>query len=307
MDLGDLTNREVSDGKPVSEEGFEAIAWTSLTINDMLGFFGNQKDERYNAFDGKYGKDDWLLAHSLDNVVIQKNDSFNVYEESYYHFFKENPAVRSRLIALAGDVYDFNVSNVGSGLDYTIQECDSVHLQDIAVRRALTRLKLEDGGTKYELNDLPTIPIFEGGELVQIRGPETKGGHLSPGEIPFHRPEIIRENGVSGWWKKGSVEDWYQKSKVLLVNPNNLRLALEMVSPTAMYFSNGSDFYGVDTSGAFPLNAVYLNIKDARRLYAIDSDNSKVIGSPERSFSDWRNSPPNISSWDKRTIRFEDL
>ncbi|MFC1731984.1 hypothetical protein ACFL6I_16820 [candidate division KSB1 bacterium] len=41
------------------------------------------------------------------------------------------------------EVYDIHPSNVESGLDYSNQECDATHLQDISVRRALTRIKLE--------------------------------------------------------------------------------------------------------------------------------------------------------------------
>ena len=59
---------------------------------------------------------------------------------------------------------------------------------------------------------------------MQVRWIGSEGFDINPGVIPFHRPEKIYRGeikdytgGKSFWWKEGSLEDWYQKAKVLQV------------------------------------------------------------------------------------------
>lgn len=80
------------------------------------------------------------------------------------------------LLAVATDVYDHDLSNCASGLDYTRQEGAATHLQDIAIRRVALRRGWR----------------FTGDELVQIRSHSSYWGNLlSPGRVPFHLPEHI--------------------------------------------------------------------------------------------------------------------
>ena len=307
MDLGDLTNRQVSDGMPMDRDRFRDVAGAKLAIEDMLSYFGTGKDEAYDSFDDRYGEGEWLLTHTFDGEVIQKFDAFGVYEDAYYHHFEQNPDDRTRIVAMASEVYDIAPSNVDSGLDYTIQENDATHLQDIAVRRALTRLKMDDHGAGYSLDHLPVIPIFEGSELVQIRGHKTKGYFLNPGMVPFHRSDQVSDVNLKTWWRTGSVEDWYQKSKTLLVDPDNMMLRLAIVSPNHLVFRNGDDTFGVDISGEFPLRTLHRNIRGARRLYHQNKECSKVVGSPEKSYSDWMESAPRVNGELSREVAFSIL
>ncbi len=128
------------------------------------------------------------------------------YERSYDAFFDEHPEVLDQLEPFA-DVYDDAESNVDSGLDYSLQETDCTHVQDIAIRRCMAERGRQ----------------FKGSELLQIR--DRVGSHelsmiLSPGQVPFHDPSLIRggvEPDPRQWWEPESTEAWYQANKTLLV------------------------------------------------------------------------------------------
>jgi hypothetical protein len=120
------------------------------------------------------------------------------------------PDVRKRLVLEACDVYDDAPSNVLSGLDYAKQETDRTHVQDIAIRRSLVRL----------------TTWFQGDKLIQIR--DKVGTHplsmtLSPGQIPYISPHYLGPELMSlndydkNWFKAGSIEDFYQRNRVLQV------------------------------------------------------------------------------------------
>ena len=130
-----------------------------------------------------------------------------------------------------------------SGFDYSKQECDATHLQDISIRRVLTRLALEEQGITPDPENLPTIPIFEGDHLVQIRGRRSEGYRFNPGVVPFHDGSLIRQCEMKGWWRPDSVEDWYQKNKVLLVNPDALHVFVAGVGENAVFLAASQAAY----------------------------------------------------------------
>lgn len=168
-----------------------------------LGYVGAARQKRQQANDRLFGAGNWRVAHLWQNKVIERSDALTIYEEAYFQYLSTNPEVVERLCTTASEVYDIAPSNVESGEDYERQECPAVHLQDIAVRRCLRRLSRR----------------FEGDHLVQIRGHETEGYLLNPGVVPFHETAaILRPNlGHDNWWKPGSIEDFWQSNKVLLV------------------------------------------------------------------------------------------
>lgn len=158
------------------------------------GQFGKERDARHREYDARYGVGRWRLVWHGGEVTA-------LYEDAYFAYLSERSDLLERLLADARDVYDDAESNVDSGLDYTRQETAQTHLQDIAIRRCLVRL----GRT------------FRGQDLVQIRSSSSHpvGAALSPTNVPFHRPELILQPAVPGWWTPGSVEDFYQSNKVL--------------------------------------------------------------------------------------------
>jgi hypothetical protein len=76
-----------------------------------------------------------------------------VYGLAYYLHLQKRADLLDWLVRDARDVYDDAPSNVASGLDYSVQETERTHLQDVALRWSV----LLHGCT------------FQGSELVQIR------------------------------------------------------------------------------------------------------------------------------------------
>ncbi len=138
-----------------------------------------------------------------------------LYEDAYFEFFRKNPENAHWLTSNFRDVYDHSHSNVESGLDYSKQEDLSKgrHIHDIAIRNALDRL----GYT------------FQGSELLKVRGKWDKneeihpGFEFSPGEVPFHIPRFLNGAPFAGnqWWSPGTIEDFYQRSRILVVKEFN--------------------------------------------------------------------------------------
>jgi hypothetical protein len=180
------------------------MSWRTV---ERPGYFGRKREELYEAWNKKYGDDNWRIAYRWGDAIIPKEMAIQIYEDAYFEFLKKNPAVVEWLISSASDIYDTAPSNVEAGFDYSHQETPRSHIHDIAIRRVIARL-----GKK-----------FRGNHLVEVRWKESEGFRLNPGRVPFHMPDFIipgeiKDYGNSGiWWEEKSIEDFYQRNKVLQV------------------------------------------------------------------------------------------
>ena len=168
------------------------------------GYFGKHREARHREFDERFGPGNWRIAWQLGERVGPAAEAVMFYEDAYLAYLVAHPEHVATLARDASDVYDDAPSNVASGLDYTVQETASTHLQDVAIRRCMVRL-----GRR-----------FQGSELIQIR--DSRGDHplsllLSPGHVLFNRPDLIIRPELEGWWEPGSVESFYQSNKLLQV------------------------------------------------------------------------------------------
>lgn len=168
------------------------------------GYLGSRRDAVQRDWDAEHGLGGWALAWRVQGMWYDRARMSMLYEDAYVHFLLDRPQLLDELLSAASDVYDDDLSNLASGLDYTAQETGRTHVQDIAIRRAVVRLGR----------------VFEGASPVQIR--DALGEHplsmpLSPGQVPFHRPDWIEAPELTGWWEPGSVEAFYQSNKWLLV------------------------------------------------------------------------------------------
>ena len=172
-------------------------------IVERPSYLGKKRDQKYAELDALYGPKNWRISWKIGDNFVDFLGVCALYEDAYYEFLRENPEFLYQLIDGASDVYDNALSNVNSYLDYKIQEVNSTHIQDISIRRSLVRMGV----------------WFKGEKLIQIR--HSLGNHplsmiLSPGKVPFHKPRLIVQPELSGWWDKESVESFYQKNKFLL-------------------------------------------------------------------------------------------
>ena len=168
------------------------------------GYFGSKREARHAELDAEHGAGNWRLAWIINGHAVSREQMTMLYEDAYYEFMSAKAHITERLLSEASDVYDDAPSNVLAGFDYSVQETNRTHVQDVAIRRVVARLGR----------------AFSGAELIQIR--DNLGTHplsmvLSPGQVPFHRPEWLMEPELEGWWLPGSVESFYQSNKVLQV------------------------------------------------------------------------------------------
>ncbi len=197
-DLGKVINLKGEEYRLTGVEK-ELSGWETI---GRIGYLGSKRDDKRKEYDQEYGKGNWRVVWKINDVYVGESGAYALYEDAYFEFLKKNPDVLKQIISSALDVYDNSPSNVNCGLDYAIQETNRTHLQDIAIRRSLIRL-----GT-----------WFQGDKLIQIR--DKDGVHplsmiLSPGRVPFHRPELIEKPELNGWWEKSSVESFYQSNRLL--------------------------------------------------------------------------------------------
>ena len=177
------------------------MEWKSI---ERPGYLGKHRDERFHEWDNKYGVNGWRLVWKVGETHVGLLGACALYEDAYYEFLRATPEVLTELINEARDVYDDEPSNTESGFDYTKQETQRTHLQDIAIRRSLIRLGI----------------WFRGAQLIRIR--QEKGTHhlsiiLSPSRVPFHRLDLIEKPELERWWLPGTVESFYQSNRFLQI------------------------------------------------------------------------------------------
>ena len=182
----------------------------NLVDNTSPGYVGKHRNELWAERDAKCGKGNWQTIWLVGGNYLEYEEACRLYEDAYFEYFKQRPELLEYLLEVALDVYDDDPSNVESGLDYSKRGDFRTHIQDIAIRNCLKRFGRE----------------FRGDRLIQIR--DRIGDHplslaLSPGQVPFHKPELIShpdnlvEIKAKAWWLPSSVEDFYQRAKRLVV------------------------------------------------------------------------------------------
>lgn len=175
-------------------------------ILDRPGYAGRKKTLRRTELENKFGKDNWKIAHLVDGKLLSREEALAYFEEGYYQFLKKNPELLDWLILTAQDIYDTDPSNIDSKFDYSIQETEAAHLNDIAIRRVIKRLGKE----------------FQGSKLLQVHGVDSEGFILTSGQVPFHKLDLIYSPQIKGWWSKNSIEAFWQSNKVLAVKVDRL-------------------------------------------------------------------------------------
>ncbi len=184
------------------------IDTTEWKVMGSPGYSGKTKGSRDAQRDKLYGNGNWKSVFYMGGTLIEREFALQIYEDAYWTFFRDNPEELDWICRTASDVYDNAKSNTKSGLDYNIQEAESTHLQDIAIRRSIIRLGRQ----------------FKGKHLVEIRGKDSEGYKLNPGRVPFHITDLIRpREGNPGWIEAGSIEDFWQSNKALVVRRSALR------------------------------------------------------------------------------------
>lgn len=179
----------------------------------QAGFWGPERKEKESSLDAEHGRENWRIIHvwgKEGEIVLPKIAAIELYGQAYLEFLKTNHDIREYIQKEAKDVYVYDEQAVVRGeqavpdtLDYTVQEIESTHIQDISIRRAFLNLGI----------------WFEGDRMICVRGgsDDEVGRQLSPGKVPFHLPDMIYEPHLEGWWEDNSVGSYYHSGKLLQV------------------------------------------------------------------------------------------
>ena len=171
------------------------------------GYFGKRRDELQSQWNQQFGEGNWRLAYQWGDLVVTREMGMQIYEDGYYEFFRKHPSMLWWLISTASDVYDTAPTNVQAGFNYYQQETPNNHIHDVAIRRSVARLG------KW----------FNGDHLMHVRWKDSEGFNINPCVVLFHRPKLIlpgeiKDYGGKGiWWYPNTIEDFYQRNKVLQV------------------------------------------------------------------------------------------
>ena len=167
------------------------------------GLLGQSRAKRVGEYNSAYGLGNWTFGWKFDSRILTPESALRLYERSYEIHFLGNRIIWNDLIRRARDVWVEEESDVESGLDYSIQKAKAAHYEDIAIRRILRGWER----------------TFKGKGLVRVRGDSDSlcGKLLSSQYVPFVAPAYIEEPRLDGWWKRNSVEDFWQSNKILLV------------------------------------------------------------------------------------------
>ncbi len=180
------------------------MTWRTV---ERPGYFGKKRDELHNLWNEQFGEGKWRLAYQWGDLVVPREMGIQIYEDGYYKFFRNNPDTLEWLVSTASNVYDTAPTNIQAGFDYTNQETSNSHIHDVSIRRAVARLG----------------EWFRGDHLMHVRWKDSEGFKINPGVVPFHLPELIvpgeiKDYGKKGiWWYDKTIEDFYQRNKVLQV------------------------------------------------------------------------------------------
>ncbi len=180
------------------------INWKTI---ERPGYFGKKRDELQKQWTQQFGEGNWRLAYQWGSLIIPRREGIQIYEDAYYEFLKKNTETLEWLVSTASNVYDTSPTNVQAEFNYENQETPNNHIHDISIRRAVMRLGR----------------WFEGDHLVHVRWKDSEGYRVNPGVVPFHKPELIvpgeiKDYGGRGiWWFSNTIEDFYQRNKVLQI------------------------------------------------------------------------------------------
>ncbi len=181
------------------------------------GYLGKQKDNFIDGLDARYGPENWRWAWMLANGEILDYIRM-VYEEfasSYAAHFRIYPETQTWLVNNYDYTYDKDLVSREMAFDpHALYNKPGIvnQIHHVGINLGIEKIN----GVKY-MGEKP-LQVREGKPgTLQSYWPE--GYFLSPSRIAAIRPDLIPDINIpKGWdYQTGSIEDWYQKSKVIQV------------------------------------------------------------------------------------------
>lgn len=179
------------------------------------GYQGKKKDEQIVSWNQKYGVENWRMVwETKEGEVMFFEDIFwRVYVPGYVKHFLAQPEEARWITDNYSFAFDKDEIRREQAFDlYALYNKPSVANQfhHVALNIALEwYLGLPFKGSR-------PVRVREGKPgTVEEEWPE--GWRWSPGRIPTVRADLIPDLELAGWWEPGTIEDFYQKAKVVQV------------------------------------------------------------------------------------------
>ncbi len=190
----------------------ENINWK---IVERPGYQGKSRDGQIARWNAKYGEKAWEIAWELRNGQMCRFEDmfYRFYVPGYVQHFLRHPSEAlylSRSFSYAIDKDPVSYTDAFDPFALYDKPGSPNQFHNVALNIAL----------EYHLG-LP----FNGLEPIQVRegkpGSDSStwplGWRWSPGRIASVRQDLIPQNDTQGWWQSGSIEDLYQKAKVVRI------------------------------------------------------------------------------------------
>ncbi len=179
------------DPRPVDGADLAPLPARDFVVVSRCGAWKDARIQR--VFDARFGEGAWRSGYSWGEHTVDVRSGIELYEDGYREALAADPELLAWVCGFA-EVYDTAPSNVAAYCDYSIQEVEGAgqHWQDVAIRRALVRLGR----------------WFKGHALLEIRGQDSGGYRLNPGQLDFHAHERLVEPRQYAWWRVDSIEDF---------------------------------------------------------------------------------------------------
>lgn len=215
-ELGKLLEAALGDIVVVEhpEDKYRQSGWFSV---ERPGYLGKRKDGKVREWNEKYGDDNWKLIWetALGEEMAYEDVFWKVYVPGYVKYFLEHPEEAEYLTKNFSYAYDKDLISRKDAFDpHALFEKPGFANQ---FHHVSLNIALE-----YFLGKK-----FKGVKPIQIRAgkPGTDlstwplGWKWHPGRIPAVMVDLIPDTNIEGkWpWEPGSIEDFYQKAKVLQV------------------------------------------------------------------------------------------
>jgi len=180
------------------------------------GYFGSKKGEMENEWNQTYGLGNWRVSWvTAEGKHLSYEDIIDIYIDGYANYFIAHP-----------DEAAYITSHFSYGFDLDFQTKKEAFDMYALFEKPGKRNQFHQVAFNIALENRLQLP-FRGKNPVQVRDakpgtPENErplGWKWNPGVIPCPHPEQIPTDieFVNPWWEKGSIEDFYQSTKVLEV------------------------------------------------------------------------------------------
>lgn len=156
----------------------------------QVGDLGQNRDKFLAKVTRVAGKGNWFWTFTLGKKFYSWELGMQFYEDAFWEYFRGHANLLKNLVTNYNNIYVVNRFDAESGLDYRKQNQNQDHINDIAIRRCLTRFGIN----------------FKGKDLLNLHQTD-----YSDTVVPFHLSHLCD--------KKISAKTWWAANRFIVVAP----------------------------------------------------------------------------------------